>query len=231
VDARDRFANTALHHAAQGGHAGMIALLLDRGAKIDQPNLAGSTPLLQAVTANKRKAVQALLAGGASIDIVGANGVTPLGAAAFNGNDDIVELLLQSGARPEDPDRTGKGAIVYAAAKGFTSIVTLLLDAGLDPGIGYAHALTALMWAAGHGNDVPPPDGLETVRLLVSRGAGLDAVDDRGRDALMIAAERDHPLVVQYLLDMGADAGARDNSGKSAYDLAVSDAVRELFAP
>ena len=38
IDSRDRFANTALHHAAEGGHAGMIRLLLDQGANVNQPN-------------------------------------------------------------------------------------------------------------------------------------------------------------------------------------------------
>lgn len=230
VEARNRFANMALHQAAQGGHAGMIRLLLDNGASINQANLAGSTPLLKAVNNNKRKAVEALLAAGASHEAVGGKGVTPLGAAAYNGNDRIVKLLLAHGGKPEEPDGTGKGPVIYAAAKGYASIVQMLFDVGLDPDIAYDHSLTALMWAAGHGNDVPPPEGLKTVDLIVNAGAKLDVADDRGRTALMIAAERNHPLIVKFLLSKDADKSARDKTGKSALDLATMPEVQQLLA-
>lgn len=230
VEARNRFANMALHQAAQGGHVAVIRLLLDKGASINQTNLAGSTPLLKAVNNNKSKAVETLLAAGASQEAVGGKGVTPLGAAAYNGNDRIVKLLLKHGAKPEQADGTGKGPVIYAAAKGFASIVQVLFDAGLDPNITYGHSLTALMWAAGHSNDVPPPEGLKAVELIVKSGARLDAADDRGRTALMIAAERNHPLIVNFLLEQGADRSARDKAGKSALDLASAQDVRQLLS-
>lgn len=230
VEARDRLANQALHQAAQGGHPGMIRMLLDKGAKINQPNLAGSTPLLKAVNNNKRKAVEALLAAGASHEAIGGNGITPLTAAAYNGNDKIVKLLLENGADPAALDGTGKGPVIYAAARGLSSIVQQLVDAGLDVNKVYDHSLTALMWAAGHSNDVPQPDGLTTVEFLVGKGSGLNEVDDRGRTALMTAAERGHPLVVKYLLEQGADNLRRDKSGKSALDLATDEDTRKLLA-
>jgi ankyrin repeat protein len=81
------------------------------------------------------------------------------------------------------------------------------------------------MWAAGHTNDAPEADGLATVKLLVERGARLDDVDDRGRSALMTAAERGHPLIVAWLLEQGADPTLRDKQGKTATDLAANAAV------
>jgi ankyrin repeat protein len=52
------------------------------------------------------------------------------------------------------------------------------------------------MWAAGHSNDVPDSDGLRTVELLLSGGARLDDADNRGRTALMIAAELGHGAII-----------------------------------
>ena len=68
------------------------------------------------------------------------------------------------------------------------------------------------MWAAGYGN-------VDTVEMLVSRGAAVDLTDDRGKSALMMAAENGHAGVVSLLLDSGADADVRDIDGRTARDL------------
>ncbi len=126
-------------------------------------------------------------------------------------------------------DATGKGAIVYAAGKGFGAIVSMLLEAGVDPDTRYGNDLTALMWAAGHSNDVPAAEGLATLELLLAAGADLDAADDRGRTALMIAAERGHAGIVGALLAAGADAGRQDNDGNTAIALASQEDVRQAI--
>lgn len=229
LEARNRFAETPLMKAAEGGHPPIVRLLLDRGAAIDVRNLEGATALTKAVAANRARVARLLLDRGAAV-AVASGAATPLAIAAFNGSDDLVRLLLERGADPNATDRTGKGPIVYAAAKGFASIVALLIDAGADPDARYAHDLTALMWAAGHANDVPAQEGLETVALLHRRGASLDLADDRGRTALMIAAERGHASIVGWLLDNGADPDVRDRNGARALDLAAGEAVRAALA-
>ena len=108
--------------------------------------------------------------------------------------------------------------------------MTLLLDAGVDVNQTYAHDLTALMWAAGHANIVPAKTGLATVELLVARGARLDVVDDRGRSALMIAAERGHAEIAAWLVAHGADPGLADKEGKTALDLAARRCARRRWS-
>lgn len=229
VQARDRFGNTALLLASRAGENRAVELLLERGSHVEQTNLAGSTALLRAAIANRRRTVTILLAAGANPNIANKRGVTPLAAAAFNGNRRLVDTLLGAGARGDDADATGKGALVYAAAKGYSGIVVSLLDAGLEVDRPYGHGLTALMWAAGHTNDVPVGEGLATVRVLLERGARHDLVDDRGRNPLMIAAQRDHLEIVALLMERGADPSRADGQGLTALDLAESDAVRGLL--
>lgn len=230
LEARDRFGNTSLLRAAAAGHPELTAYLIERGSKVDQRNLAGSTALMRAVKASRRKTAKVLLEAGADADALNGEGVTPLAAAAFNGNRKLVKLLLDHGVSPDLVDRSGKGPVVYAAARGFTGIVQALIEADIDVNRRYAHGLTALMWAAGHADDVPEPEGLATVQLLIDRGAQLDLADDRGWTALMTAAQRDHPLVVAHLLAQGADAAVRDPKGRSAGDLTKSEDVRAILA-
>ncbi len=225
VFARDRVSNTALLYAAHSGHKELVELLLDRGADINHANLDGSTALARAIARRRHDVARLLLERGASTAGLAPHGSTLLATAAFEGDEQLVRVLLDHHSDPNEPDGTGKGPLVYAAAKGLTPIVQLLLDAGADVNRVYAHNLTALMWAAGYPNIVTAQDGLATAELLVAQGASIHAVDDRGRSALMIAAERGHAEMVKWLMEHGADAALRDKQGKTAAELASDAAV------
>ncbi len=230
LEARDRLGALPLAHAARAGQRALVELFLASGAPIDARDLAGATALWAAADGERQASVALLLAKGADPNLPGRSGVTPLAAAAFKGNDRIVEQLLARTADPNAVDATGKAAITYAAARGFLDIVRRLLDAGVDARFRYGNDLTALMWAAGHEDGVGAQAARGVVDLLLSRGAQLDAMDDRGRTALMIAAELGHAELVAMLIGRGADAGLRDKRGKTAFDLATSESVRRTLA-
>jgi uncharacterized protein len=231
LESRDRLGNMALARAARAGHLALTQALVEQGAAIDARNLEGSTALLLAAENERQATVGFLLAKGADPNLPGRSGVTALAAAAFKGNDRIVEQLIRRGADPDVADKTGKSAVTYAAARGFTEVVRRLLDAGVDPKHAYGNDLTALMWTAGHEDGVNSRAALETIELLLDRGAAIDAADNRGQTALMIAAELGHVPVVEVLLRRGADRSKTDKGRKRAIDLATSTAVREMLAP
>jgi ankyrin repeat protein len=223
---RGREGASVLHHAAQAGEDEIVELLIERGGAIDLRDLKGATPLSYAVEANRMKTAKLLLDRGANPDVEGHAGVTPLEAAAFNGSDRIVEMLLKQGVDVRHVDRTGKSAIVYAAARAFTSIVSNLIAAGVDVNARYGNDLTVLMWAAGHPNDVPDAEGVATIKLLLDNGAHIDDQDNRGRTALMIAAELSHGGAVEFLLSRGANPKLTDKEGKAARDLAANEEIK-----
>jgi ankyrin repeat protein len=230
VAARDRSGNSALAIAARMGHETTVALLIARGADVNHRNLEGATPLMLAAELSRRRVVAALIEAGADPNLATRGGITPLLAAAFNGNPRLVDALLEAGADPEAVDATGKGVLVYAAGRAHADIAERLLAAGVDVNAVYSHGLTALMWASGHANDAPEADGVGTVRLLLDRGAVLEATDDRGWTALMIAAERGHLAIVETLLAAGADPARRDLAGADAAALAATPEIAARVA-
>lgn len=229
IRAKQRDGGTPLHQAVKAPSPDVARLLLDLGADIEARDLAGATPLYNAIDAGRFATVNLLIERGANPDGPGKSAASPLIVAAFNGHERIVWMLLERKTDPNFADNTGKSAMVYAAARGFTAIVERLLTAGVDANRRYGNDLTALMWAAGHSNDVPETDGVKTVALLHSHGARLDDADDRGRTALMIAAEVGRPAVIKFLLRRGAKAELKDKAGLSALDLAADEAVRKAL--
>jgi uncharacterized protein len=230
AEARDRMGAKPLSHAARFGHEAMVDLLLDRGAPIDARNLQGATALYMALDNGHGVLARDLIARGADVTLPGHANVTPLMAAAFHADDATAEILLAKGADANARDDTGKSAIVYAAARASSPIVARLLDRGIDVNARYANDLTLLMWGAGYDDSAKAADAVDVVRLLLDRGARIEDRDNRGRTALMIAAETNHAEVVDLLLSRGADPQARDKAGKVAADIATQAALREKLS-
>jgi ankyrin repeat protein len=230
LDARDRLGARLLSHAAKSGHLRMVELLLARGAPIDARSLDGATALYLAAEGSHILIAQRLIERGADVNLAGHSGVSPLAAAAYAGNDLIVEALLAHGADARMPDETGKMPVVYAAASARLDIVKRLLAQNIDVNARYRNDLTLLMWASGPDQAVPEAEAIKVVSYLVDAGAHIDDRDDRGRTALMIAAEGGHADIADLLLTKGADPSLKDKAGKRAADLTVLSSLRERLA-
>jgi uncharacterized protein len=230
VDARDRLGARPLSHAAKSGHLEMVELLLGHGAPIDARNLAGATALYAAAEAGHVVVAQRLMDRGADVKLTGRGGISPIAAAAYAGSDAIVDALLVRGADERLPDDTGKPPIVYAAARAHLDIVKRLLARNIDINARYPNDLTLLMWASGPDEKVAEKDAIPVVAYLLDAGAHIDERDDRGRTALMIAAEGGHAEIAALLLARGADPALKDKAGKRAADLTVLTSLRERLA-
>jgi RNA polymerase sigma factor (sigma-70 family) len=121
---------TPLHHAAAGGHIGIIDLLLADKADINaqETNKYGGTPLHWAVRHGQVDAAKHLLAKGADAKAVNArNGQTALHVAARHVDEPaLVELLLSKGVDAGAKDRFGKTALDYAQGAGHTRVMERL---------------------------------------------------------------------------------------------------------
>ena len=60
----------------------------------------------------------------------------------------------------------------------------------------------------------------ELVKLLLAKGADVNAVDDQGNTALMLAANAGEFQIVASLIDAGANVNAKNKEGLTALGLA-----------
>lgn len=99
--------STALHMAAANGHAGVVAALLARGARL-LPNHAGNTPLHWACLNGHEAVVAALLeAPGADVYAKNVAGKSAFTVAISAGHDALARTLLQH--QSAEPPRGGGG--------------------------------------------------------------------------------------------------------------------------
>jgi ankyrin repeat protein len=143
------------------------------------------------------------------------------GATGYNNNVDLARLLVDAGARLDDtesvyhstehPDlaclrfllargaRVEPGALKHMLDREDVEGTTLMLDAGADPNAANERGETALHWAVWR--DRSPA----IVRLLLARGAAVDARRIDGRTAYAMAVLFGRRAAADTLRDAGAD--------------------------
>lgn len=216
-----------IHHAiARDNALAMIELLLDHGA---DPQLvrAGQTAIQRAARRGRGDLLDLFERRGFPTEL---DGVDRLIAACARGNGDLARAIAvdDPGIRRRLLEQGGDRLAEFAGTWN-TEGVDLLLDLGvpvdaLYGGDGYfdlADNTTALHVAAWKG--MP-----STVKLLIKRGAPVNAVDGKGRTPLMLAVkatvdsywtERRTPDSVKALLEAGASiVGVKYPSGYAEVD-------------
>ena len=223
-----RWGRTALHQAIlRDNDLSIITTLLDHGAEPTAPMDSRSVGVMAArrgrgdvLTLIERRGMP-----------LGLDGVDRLVAACAMANEAGVGEIVAG--EPDLVRQIGAGGgqiLAEFAGNGNTEGVRLLLDLGVDvaarfaAGDGYwdvapySTALHVAAWRARH----------ETVRLLLARGAAVDAKDGRGRTPLALAVracvdsywrDRRSPESVRALLEAGASvAGVPFPSGYPEVD-------------
>ena len=113
--------------------------------------------------------------------------------------------------------------------------VERLLAAGVDVDArergGYHDGRTALMVTVGRLASYNGSRHLDVVALLVTKGADLEAKDNHGDTALLVAAGKigygDDTATVELLLEKGADVNAKNNRGDTALLVVMEEATRD----
>ena len=192
--------------------------LLEKGADPNIANKGGWTPLYLA-TDNR--------------NIEGGDYPVPKGDMDHL---DIITLLLEKGADPNKrvKDNTltrtiftmqwffedGATAFIRAAQSSDTALMKLLLKHGADPKAATTlgdNALTAssgIGWVEGVTYERSAKENFEAMKMLLDLGLDPNWSNNEGRTALMGAAMKGRPDVIQLLVDRGAKLDARDKGNR-----------------
>lgn len=114
--------------------------LVDAGAKVEERNSGGWTPLMLAAASGKEALVELLVKKGADVESRAfgseqTEGLTALMAAAMNGHSGIVRFLIDRGAGVNHRTRSGFTALLLAASRGhLTCVETLIAKGASIPG-------------------------------------------------------------------------------------------------
>lgn len=150
-------------------------------------------------------------------------------AAVRESRPDDLAAMLAAGAAPDTRRRPGT-LLHEAAQRARPAIVRLLLDAGasVDPRSDY-HARTPLYHASG----LEGENARECVRLLLERGADIEAREHQGATPLFAGVLTRSEEPVRQLLLKGASVDARDESGRTPLLVAAREVAigptRELL--
>lgn len=197
---------TGLHLASKRGYTDMMKRLLLSGADIDAIDNIGCTPLMHAASFNHVEATKMLLEHGASVSYRAPRGHTALHMVASlrNGQEAVAAALLDSGSDIEAKTHGGDTPLHLAAAFGSEAMVSFLLDRGANiEEVTLVRRDTAFLVAVMYGRS-------ECVRVLLRRGAGINAISSRFSTALHEAAAKDSLDTISQILADPKGRGLRD---------------------
>ncbi|PNF23005.1 Ankyrin repeat and death domain-containing protein 1A [Cryptotermes secundus] len=224
VDTVDLEQQTALYHAALGGHAGIVRRLVEAGAKTDARNKQGRTPLHAACEKGHVEVVEFLLRHDAELDARDEDGNSPLHTATENQQTQVVQLLLDNGSQPDAENMKGYTPLHVASSKGSRGIIEALVQSGASLNRQSKNGNTPLHLAC-QSNET------QTVELLIAKGADLNALNVRLQSPIHIAAEQGYTDCCKLLLASGANIDQREQNedGGAENNLNVLNTARRKW--
>ena len=236
--------HTPLHIAVKKSNINIVTLLLGQNADANSINSCHQTPLHIAVDKGQEPIIQKLLSREADPALKDEVGNTSLHLAVKSKdakpgffkagssilisdwnpfptfyplcNKQLVQAIIGHGAGVNAMNRKGQTALWFACSSGLTEFVKILLDAGANPNTADKNGESCLH-AAVHGFC-----SAETIQNIIDHAAHVDAVNEDGATALLLACGSAQSEMVDVLLKAKADPNVLDSGGDASLHAAAA---------
>jgi ankyrin repeat protein len=208
--------NLALHkkdeksllvQAIEEKHDIAASFLASISAEINTKDADGRTPLMKAVIHDQKAVVKVLVSRGADVNAHDNNGYTAMRLAVAGEHYEIAQFLWDSVADKHK-------ALMTAIEQGHSEVIKFLIEKGTDADTNGVLLVKALK-----------NQNSAIADLLLEKNANVNAQDEDGDSALMVAVSLGYPKTVRYLLAKGADVNHKNRSNVTA----LMESVRSQF--
>ena len=232
IDAQTKDGLTALMRFAWVKQSAAVKSLLDAGANIKIKNKNGWTAFYFACShGNDEKIVNYLLAAGANPNEKHAKGQTPLMWIGWGERAENFKALIAAGADVNAKDNDGRTPLMISSSRFFQNEVKLLLDAKADVKAKDENGWNALMFASAsvfrsdefgaHGDGMIVWLGaIKIIEQLILTRIDVNAQNNDGETALMLAVKTGNAHFAETLLAKGANPNIKNKNGRTASDYA-----------
>ncbi|KAF3921088.1 Ankyrin-3 [Arthrobotrys entomopaga] len=201
-----------MHYALISGKEEVVRYFINAGTKVED-SVNGWSLICYAFNRGLTSLIPELVRLGADVNGLDGSGWTPLAMAIKECNEDIEKLLRDHGASAAN---TGADGVIKLASSGKVEQLRKLLDEGVDP--------NQVRWSDSPINVAIKGRKKEVVETLIEYGASVNPLPGEiHRNPLGLAAEGSDIIMIEYLLQMGADP----NESKSGFNWALAQAAKK----
>jgi len=218
--------STELMDACFMGSQTVTKRLIKQGVDVNERDVNGGTALLYAAWQGQTEVAQLLIEAGADVNAQTNYGWTALMSASYRGNPEFTQLLIDYGADVKIKNNSGDTVLKVAHESKHKEVLALLIETSESTPELYSELFRAVNF-----NDY------DEVKWLIEAGVDIEARNNEGRTALMLASRGGHTYVVKLLIEAGANVNVQDNEGSTALMLAdqyghtrVAELLREASA-
>lgn len=236
VNEQDQHGFTPLYWAANGCNESMVNLLLEKGAPLDAKTRWGSTPL-EAAIHNTQNYSQLSYRYPQFKDTYSTTSQN-----CFK----ISSLFIDRGANINTPDSASDTPLGRAIWTGYLNTAKFLIDKGANVNSANNRGFTPLLLLVSHqfprnkeqiSNPYTPGyaprdqvEELEIAKLLLEKGADINAVDIEGKsNALIFAAANEKIQIARLLIDRGMNVNSKNSSSGTPLIFAAKSGNTELL--
>jgi ankyrin repeat protein len=227
----------------------VVEALIEAGADLQIRAFGGETLLITAAGCNPNVCItKFFLDKGFKLDDRDEDGFTPLlNAAAWQENLDVISLLIDAGADPMDKDKHGNTMFHIASWNPSPNVARYIADVFLtsehnDDGencldFALRHARTGEVLKVyleqmreEHVMLASMNENLEILETLIQSGYPVNATDNDGMSAMMLAAKvQEDPSIIIMLVNHNAIWNNRDSKGRTVLHYAAANANPTIY--